>query len=68
LSWTRWIVRLILGALTRNRLSADTNVRYGSLADIVQRPRNVCFTPKADIRQRALHVRYVPIADMLGDK
>jgi hypothetical protein len=34
------------------------NVRYGSLADIVQRPRMSALPPKADIRQRALHVRY----------
>ena len=26
---------------------ACINVRYGSLADIVQRPRHVCFTPNS---------------------
>jgi hypothetical protein len=40
------------------------DVRFGSLADIVERRRHVCFTPKADIRQRALHIRHVPEPDM----
>ena len=31
--------------------------RFGSLADIVQRPRHVCFPPKADIRQCEWDVR-----------
>ena len=39
------------------------NVRFGSLADIVQRPRHVCFTPIADVRLARSRVRYVSQAD-----
>jgi hypothetical protein len=27
----------------------NPNVRFGSLADIVQRPRHVCFTPNSGL-------------------
>ena len=38
------------------------HVRFGSLADIEARPRNVRFTPKADMDQHRGDVRFVPIA------
>ena len=43
---------------------SESNIRFGSLADIVQRPRPVRSSLKADIGQRALHVRYVLRSDL----
>src|SRR6476620_8118219 len=44
-------------------LSRAPRVRFGSLTDIVQRPRDVDSIPEADIRRRRREVRKVPIAD-----
>jgi hypothetical protein len=40
------------------------DVRFGSLAEMVSRPRHVRYSLKADIHQHGLHVRLVPLAEV----
>ena len=48
--------------------SRAANVRYGSLADISERIRDVRFTPESGHAQRQrVDVRYVPETDIQGE-
>jgi hypothetical protein len=42
----------------------STDVRFGSLADIVVQNGMSALPPKADICSAQAHVRFVPIADI----
>ena len=42
----------------------ESNVRFGSKADICSAKRHVRFTPKADMCGATSHVRFVPIPDI----
>ena len=50
-SITLWMMRQLLGTTRKSQAndvtSEESYVRFGSLADIVERPRHVCFTPNS---------------------